>query len=85
MVATNVTGRRRSFGGILRRLFLLDLFKGLAVTFKYNVRALYEKRDGGNPNQAQLRFGASAWGREPNGREGPATGMPIWGYGGGGV
>ena len=52
MEATKVVGRKRSFGGIIRRLFLLDLFKGLAVTFKYNARALYEKRDGGNPNQA---------------------------------
>src|SRR5829696_593906 len=52
MPVTNVSGRVRSFGGILRRLFLLDLFKGLAVTFKYNLRSLYEKRDGGNPNQA---------------------------------
>jgi NADH-quinone oxidoreductase subunit I len=52
MPAINVAGRRRSFGGIIRRLLLVDLFKGLALTFKYNVRALYEKRDGGNPHQA---------------------------------
>jgi NADH-quinone oxidoreductase subunit I len=52
MPVTNVSGRKRSIGGIIRRLFLLDLFKGLAVTFKYNLRALYEKRDGGDPNQA---------------------------------
>jgi NADH-quinone oxidoreductase subunit I len=52
MAATKLVGRKRSFGGILRRLLLLDLFQGLALTFKYNLRALYEKRDGGNPNQA---------------------------------
>jgi NADH-quinone oxidoreductase subunit I len=52
MAATNLVGRKRSFGGIIKRLLLLDLFKGLALTFKYNLRALYEKRDGGNPNQA---------------------------------
>ena len=52
MAATNLSGRKRTFGGILRRLLLLDLFQGLALTFKYNLRALYEKRDGGNPHQA---------------------------------
>jgi NADH-quinone oxidoreductase subunit I len=52
MPAVKTTERKWSLGQIIRRLFLLDLFKGLAVTFKYNARALYEPRDGGNPNQA---------------------------------
>lgn len=43
---------RRSLGSILRRLFLVDLFKGLAVTLRYNARALVEARDGANPLQA---------------------------------
>ena len=30
----------------------MDLFKGLAVTMRYNVRALVEPRDGANPLQA---------------------------------
>ncbi len=43
---------KRTLGQLIRRLFLLDLFKGLALTLKYNARALYEPREGGNPNQA---------------------------------
>ncbi len=43
---------KRSFGETIRRLLLVDLFKGLAVTMRYNVRALVEPRDGANPLQA---------------------------------
>ena len=44
MPAVTVTERKRSLGQIIRRLLLLDLFKGLAITFKYNARALIEPR-----------------------------------------
>jgi NADH-quinone oxidoreductase subunit I len=44
--------RQRTLGERLKRLLLIDLFKGLAVTLSYNVRALYEARDGGDPRQA---------------------------------
>ncbi|MGB5038271.1 MAG: NADH-quinone oxidoreductase subunit I [Blastocatellia bacterium] len=43
---------RRSIGSILRRLFLVDLIKGLAVTLRYSARALVEPRDGANPLQS---------------------------------
>lgn len=33
----------------LSRLLMLDLLKGLALTFKYNLRALTQPREGGNP------------------------------------
>jgi NADH-quinone oxidoreductase subunit I len=52
MSAAPVAKERRTLGGTIKRLLLFDLFKGLSVTFKYNFRALYEARDGGNPNQA---------------------------------
>src|SRR5687768_18531687 len=52
MPAVKTQAPKRTIGQLIRRLLLLDLFKGLALTFKYNVRALYEPRDGGNPNQA---------------------------------
>ena len=38
---------KRTIGQLIKRLLLLDLFKGLMVTFRYNARALYEPRDGG--------------------------------------
>lgn len=44
--------RRRSIGEMIRRFLLVDLFKGLAVTLRYNVRALVEPREGANPLQA---------------------------------
>jgi NADH-quinone oxidoreductase subunit I len=44
--------KRRSIGSILRRLLLVDLFKGLAVTLRYSARALVEPRDGANPLQS---------------------------------
>lgn len=34
----------------LSRLLLIDLLKGLALTFKYNYRALANRRRGGDPN-----------------------------------
>lgn len=43
---------RRSLGELIRRFLLIDLIKGLSVTFKYNMRALVEHRDGANPLQA---------------------------------
>ena len=43
---------KRSWGQVIKRLLLLDLIKGLALTFNYNRRALFEARDGGNPLQA---------------------------------
>src|SRR5436853_4762136 len=46
------TRTKRTFGYLIRRLLLVDLFKGLMVTFRYNARAMYEPREGGNPNQA---------------------------------
>ena len=52
MPAVKTTVVRRTLGEVIKRLLLFDLFKGLFVTFSYNWRALYEKRDGGNPNQA---------------------------------
>ena len=52
MPAVKTTAAKRTLGQLIRRLLLFDLFKGLMVTFRYNVRALYEPRDGGNPNQA---------------------------------
>ena len=52
MSAAKTPASRRTIGQLIKRLLLLDLFKGLMVTFKYNARALYEPRDGGNPNQA---------------------------------
>ena len=52
MPAVKTTIGRRTLGEVIKRLLLFDLFKGLLVTFSYNWRALYEKRDGGNPNQA---------------------------------
>jgi NADH-quinone oxidoreductase subunit I len=51
MAAATKPGKR-TWGQLIRRLFLLDLFKGLGLTLKYNARALYEPREGGNPNQA---------------------------------
>ncbi len=45
-------GKKRTLGSIIKRLLFYDLFKGLALTFSYNLRALYEARDGGDPNQA---------------------------------
>lgn len=47
-----MTERKRPIGETIRRLFLIDLIKGLAVTMRYNVRALFEPRDGGDPLQA---------------------------------
>ncbi|HWC75844.1 MAG TPA: NADH-quinone oxidoreductase subunit I, partial [Blastocatellia bacterium] len=47
-----VATQKRTVGQLIRRLLLLDLIKGLALTFKYNARALFEARDGGNPLQA---------------------------------
>ncbi len=52
MPAVKTTIGRRTLGEVIKRLLLFDLFKGLFVTFSYNWRALYEKREGGNPNQA---------------------------------
>jgi hypothetical protein len=52
MAAGTTPAKRRTLGQIIRRLLLIDLFKGLALTFRYNARALYEPRDGGNPLQA---------------------------------
>ncbi len=52
MAAVTTTKQKRSIGQIIKRLLLLDLIEGLFLTFKYNVRALYEPREGGNPNQA---------------------------------
>ena len=52
MPAARTSAKKRTLGQLIKRLLLLDLFKGLALTFKYNARALYEPRDGGNPNQA---------------------------------
>ena len=52
MAVAKTSAARRTIGQLIKRLLLLDLFKGLALTFKYNARALYEPRDGGNPNQA---------------------------------
>ncbi|HEU4390391.1 MAG TPA: 4Fe-4S binding protein [Blastocatellia bacterium] len=51
-MSASAHGRKRTLTAIVKRLLLYDLLKGLAVTFRYNVRALYEKREGGNPNQA---------------------------------
>ena len=34
----------------LSRLLMIDLLKGLALTFKYTFKALSERRQGGNPN-----------------------------------
>lgn len=34
----------------LSRLLMLDLLKGLALTFKYNFKALTQARQGGNPS-----------------------------------
>ena len=45
-------GSKRTPGEMIKRLLLIDLIKGLFVTFKYNFRAVYEPREGGNPNQA---------------------------------
>lgn len=45
-------GSGRSLGETIRRLLLIDLFKGLAVTMRYSLRALVEPRDGANPNQS---------------------------------
>ena len=54
MPAAKTQSGKRTIGQLIKRLLLLDLFKGLMVTFKYNARALYEPRDGrGNPNQAR--------------------------------
>ena len=44
--------KKRSVGEVIKRLLFIDLFKGLAVTFKYGIRAIYEPRDGGNPLQS---------------------------------
>ena len=52
MSAAKTPPAKRTIGQLIKRLLLLDLFKGLMVTFRYNARALYEPRDGGNPNQA---------------------------------
>ena len=52
MAAVKTPAAKRTIGELIRRLLLLDLFKGLMVTFRYNARAIYEPRDGGNPNQA---------------------------------
>lgn len=52
MSAAKKPAAKRTIGQLIKRLLLADLFKGLMVTFKYNARALYEPRDGGNPNQA---------------------------------
>lgn len=43
---------KRSLGEMIRRLLLVDLIKGLAVTLRYNLRALVEPREGANPLQA---------------------------------
>src|ERR1043165_43936 len=52
MPAVTTPAKKRTLGQMIRRLLLIDLFKGLALTFRYNARALYEPRDGGNPLQA---------------------------------
>jgi NADH-quinone oxidoreductase subunit I len=52
MSAVTASRKKRTLGGIIKRLLLLDLIEGLLLTFRYNRRALYEKRDGGNPLQA---------------------------------
>src|ERR1043166_6000303 len=52
MAAATTPAKRRTLGQIIRRLLLIDLFKGLALTFPSDARALYEPRDGGNPLQA---------------------------------
>jgi len=52
MSAAKTPPAKRTLGYLIRRLLLVDLFKGLMVTFRYNARAMYEPRDGGNPNQA---------------------------------
>ena len=52
MPAVKTPAKKRTLGQLLRRLLLIDLFKGLALTFRYSARALYEPRDGGNPLQA---------------------------------
>lgn len=44
--------QRRPLRATIRRLLLIDLFKGLALTLRYNLRALVEPREGGNPLQA---------------------------------
>jgi NADH-quinone oxidoreductase subunit I len=43
---------RRTLGEMVRRLLLVDLFKGLSLTLRYNARALVEPREGANPHQA---------------------------------
>ena len=42
MSAVTAPVRKRTLGQMIKRLLLLDLFKGLALTFKYNARALYD-------------------------------------------
>ena len=52
MPAVAPLAKKRTLSDMIKRLFFIDLLKGLAVTFRYNIRALYEAREGGNPNQA---------------------------------
>ena len=47
-----MAARRRTMRELIRRLLLVDLFKGLAVTMRYNLRAIVEPRDGANPLQS---------------------------------
>jgi NADH-quinone oxidoreductase subunit I len=47
-----MTAEPRRIGALLKRLLLIDLFKGLSLTFKYNMRALVEPRGGADPLQA---------------------------------
>jgi NADH-quinone oxidoreductase subunit I len=52
MPVVTLEAGKRTLGQAFKRLMFIDLIKGLAVTFRYNLRAMYEPRDGGNIHQA---------------------------------
>jgi len=44
--------KKLGFKKIISRLLMLDLLKGMALTFRYNLKALAQPRGvGGNPNK----------------------------------